>query len=47
MQGDGDVLRLLQSAYDHVVSLDDFLEESSFVGFDKPGNKGVLQLLVY
>jgi hypothetical protein len=47
MQGDGDVLLLLESGYDHVVSLDDFLEESSFVGFDKPGNKGVLQLLVY
>jgi hypothetical protein len=47
MQGDGDVLRLLESGHDHVVSLDDFVEESSFVGFDKPGNKGVLQLLVY
>ena len=47
MQGDGDVLPLLESAYDHVVSLDDFLEESLFVGFDKPGNKGVLEVLVY
>ena len=47
MQGDGDVLPLPLSGYDHVVSLDDFLEESSFVGFDKPGNKDVLQLLVY
>ena len=47
MQGDGDVLPLLESGYDHVVSLDDFPEQSSLVGFDKPGNKGVLQLLVY
>ena len=46
MQGDGDVLPLL-SGYDHVVSLDDFLEESLFAGLDKPGNKGVLQLPVY
>jgi hypothetical protein len=47
MQGDGHVLPLLESGYDHVVSVDDFLEESSFFGFDKPGNKGVLQLLVH
>ena len=47
MQGDGDVLPLLESGYDHVVALDDFVEESSFVCFDKPGNKGMLQPLVY
>jgi hypothetical protein len=47
MQGDGDVLPLLEYGYDHVIVLDDFLEESSFVGFDKPGNKGILHPLVY